>query len=198
MRIDHTNKAVFVSTPYCGTHTIYDWLNRHFVVERPSYKQFHLAVLPKGHDDYFIWTVTRNPYSRAISGWGHKLVTDKTGDGNSAPRDQAGSIGTFRTYATHMEWVSKKPPHQMHGPQTLFLSTMPHIDMALRLESLSEEIKRLPFWSDNLKPPSHIYKMPTLKPWQQYYDEATADCIHDQFRPDFEAYGYDRDSWRLP
>src|SRR3972149_1265346 len=68
MRISTRYEFVYISTPKAGTHTIYNVLAEHFA-EGLRGQGCHENQIPKEFKDYFRWTVSRNPYTRAVSLW---------------------------------------------------------------------------------------------------------------------------------
>lgn len=72
MVILHKEKLVWISIPKCGTHAISNILVEQFDGERiiPPY---HPRDIPDTAKGYRTFTVSRNPYNRAISIWYHLL-----------------------------------------------------------------------------------------------------------------------------
>ncbi len=59
-------------------------------------------------------------------------------------------------------------------------------------ENMSEELKKI--FSENIK--TNQYREDNFDYWKKEYDESLSNYIFDNFRNDFELFGYDKNSWK--
>lgn len=65
MIVSHRHKYIYLALPKTGSIGMRNILIEHFAGER--YKPHHLVVIPKGCEDYLVFTTVRNPYARFMS-----------------------------------------------------------------------------------------------------------------------------------
>ena len=200
MRISQQYQFVFISTPKCCTHTMYEYLSRHYgpLIQRG----FHNADLPDDINttDYCIWSVTRNPYSRIVSLWW--TTTVRTPDDHYQIREKiTGDRDGKVDLLTFMRWLPSV--HDQGGlwqSQSHWLRNTPMTHM-VRQEDLPHGMSSLPWWNG----PNELPKLntSTTNPpnpgpgdWRQWITPEIAELIQAWAGKDFEQYGYDVESWR--
>jgi len=202
MRVNKKYKFVFISTPKAGTHTIYKVLKDHYS-EGLLEIGFHYTEVPPPYQDYFRWTVCRNPYSRAVSLWwsGCKLAAlDQYGF-----RKGCGAKDDFTQFIVWLASTSskEKEPEPLMKCQTEWLAPAEPIH-AIHLENLEEEIKQLPFWKEGIKLPwlnTTSQKIESqmknkgqtiIRPpwWKMYKEEEAIEAVIQWAGDDFENFGY--------
>jgi hypothetical protein len=57
---------------------------------------------------------------------------------------------------------------------------------------MSKELKKI--FSENIK--TNQYREDNFDYWKKEYDESLSNYIFDNFRNDFELFGYDKNSWK--
>lgn len=69
MIISHTHRYVYIGIPRTGSKSMNRWLMDHF---DGTWVDFHHSWrVPTEAQDYLIFTIVRNPYQKAKSGWFH-------------------------------------------------------------------------------------------------------------------------------
>jgi hypothetical protein len=71
MIYSETHNFLFVSNPKTGTHTMYDYLPKHYDGVRVG--GFHERVVPKEYEGLFTFTTIRNPFERTVAAWNSLL-----------------------------------------------------------------------------------------------------------------------------
>ena len=202
MRINRHFKFVFISTPKACTHTIYRILDENFsagLIENG----FHNNRVPDLYQNYFQWTVCRNPYSRMVSIWWSAC--------RLAHRDQYGfrkGCGTKDDFGQFVYWLTKlslnkrqRDPLMLNQSEWLY-----NVDsiISIHMESLEHDLKHLPFWQNGIKIP----KLNTTNKkildrekeegraiikssWQKFYqDRKIQKAVKEWAKPDFNRFGY--------
>lgn len=187
MIILRKQRALFVSTPKCATNTIYHLLQEHFGGERLG-PHFHRRDVPAEFRDWFVFSVVRNPYSRAVSTW-WRTVMDKT-----AKRIFAHAPGG-EDLATFVRWLATKPPEAEYRrlcySQAEWLAPVKP-NRVLRLEHLRDELWSLPWWDVEVVKLPRRNQCHGRKRWWLYLTEDAVRAVEDWAGPDFDTFGYSR------
>lgn len=69
MIISHTHRYVYIGIPRTGSKSMNRWLMDHFDGEWVDFH--HSWRVPAAAQEYLIFTIVRNPYQQAKSGWFH-------------------------------------------------------------------------------------------------------------------------------
>jgi hypothetical protein len=149
MIYSNSNKILFIAIPKTGTRSVYKYFER---FKDSRIYQDHAKVIP-GFDDYYKFTIVRNPYDRLVSAWwstckrgndryGYKKVIKTNGDVdfNDVCRNLKKLVNTIRVPHLHLQtdWLEKNS-----------------INKIIRYENLNNEWLDLPF-NVNKKPLPHI------------------------------------------
>jgi len=208
MRASKKHNFLFVSSPKCGTITFYNLLERVFGASRVGCG-FHANVVPEEHKDLFRWTITRNPYERAVSLWWSAVRLH-----DSDSYGLAKGCGSSTDFIQFVEWVAsltyEKKDHLGLLERAFLNSQSDHLrkaqpfDAILRLEDISNEVHRLPFWRSKL--PTMVlqlnttaekqdaHKITNRPPWQTFYEDARAvAAVNAWLGEDFDKFNYSRD-----
>jgi len=206
MIISNKNKYVYVATPKSGTHTMYQILAEYHQGYRIDKHSFHSVAIPGKARKYLIFTVVRNPYARMVSAWNsltkvqpYKYIYLPLLSGPGFPdfakwvcdSPDLGLQGAV-TYRPQVEWVKR-----MHYADGSHIFDWKADLKRLKLEDIDTEIKMLPFWPNR----TCDYKIPvilqrTLNDWRDCYTDELAARVFDYLQADFEAFGYDRQSYK--
>ncbi len=148
MRVSTEHSFVFMSMPKCGTTTFYKVLEDFFGAEKVP-GDFHTNVVPQEYQKLFRWTVCRNPYIRAVSLWWSACRLNT--------KDMYGFVkgcGSNNDFVRFVEWLAEtEPKHALMYNQSEWAAAAQPFDAVLQLENIKEELKRLPFWQDDIKLP---------------------------------------------
>jgi hypothetical protein len=201
MIVSEKNKYVFISVMKSGTHSMYDYLvknynGKHFTRGKllNAGGKYHTNVIPKENQNYYKFTLVRNPYSRAIS------IYNVCKNINPYKEDYIGKIGD--DFLSFCKWLSsnncKKDPGRagfVVRPQWEWLRPCGKFDKILHVETVEEELKDLPFIDKDISFPNLLERTDKSK-WKEFYNQQTADLVYKWAQKDFELYGYDKESWK--
>jgi hypothetical protein len=166
---------------------------------------------------WFRFAFVRNPYGRLISAyktqvgntwneqyrWLKTQIKDALGPAHGYPRDNEGPdrLVAFRDFVRYLVDAPERVRRDGHfnlQSRILAPDVIPY-DVIGRLESFQRDFERVLRRLD--APPEIVataaeVKNPTTKVHPAIpYDRELADLVYDLYRPDFERFGYDRDSW---
>ncbi len=205
MRASKEHNFLFVSSPKCGTITFYNLLERAFGASRVGCG-FHANMVPEECKDLYRWTITRNPYERAVSLWWsavHLHDSDSYG--------LAKGCGSSTNFVQFVEWVAgltiEKKSRLGLLSQAFLNSQSEHLRNAgpfavvLRLESINQEVLHLPFWKRGIqileknttreKQDAHSIECRDRLSWWDFYQDTRAlNAVNSWLGEDFEGFGY--------
>jgi len=205
MKISKLHKFVFISTPKACTNSIYKILDEHYS-EGLRARGFHDVDIPRRYRSYFRWTVCRNPYSRAVSLWWSACRLAHLDQ--YLFRECCGAVDDFPRF---IMWLSnttseerKREPLMMN--QTEWLGPVEPI-AALHMESLEEELIKLPFWKEGITIPQLNTTSQKIKDQEKhegqvivrpsqrdlYQDDKARLAVLRWAGPDFDRFGYSRE-----
>lgn len=195
MLISKEKEFIYITVPKCASNSIYRTLEKVYKCE--PYLFGHPRIVPSGFGNYFKFSVVRNPYSRAISAWYYCTQNIRDLDGKGKER-----IEIFKEICKDcsepgmfFNWLlnSQKGQEKFHSVPVLRTQTwqlsQERIDRALHLETLSEGIKTLPFYNNELltfrrKNVSH------RKETIHYLNTESIHWINEIYKNDFYSFGY--------
>ena len=171
------------------------------IMEHLDFKEFsHDFLKNKLHEQYYVVSNVRNPYSRLVS-----IYHIYCHQFNKEPND-------FRN------WVVKKLREEIEFPkQTLdYQSNLSKIfsdsnripDYFVKQEFLEEDVRNLWFIKDNMSDEletviqknivKNIYSNEFGKRdlWQEYYNNSLSNYVYNFLEKDFLLFGYDKNSWK--
>lgn len=190
MIVSVAHKFCFVSTPKCGTNSLYACLAERFggVRQRPG---FHRNIVPAAARNFFRWTVVRNPFARAVSTWWSTTVNDKNRKVCLAELRQAKGRTDFETF---LEWMIEGPAESLarrclRQNMTDWLRPAEPFQAVLHLERLEVEVLDLPFWK--AAPLPHLNRSDDRPPWRTFITEKARDLVLAWAGSDFERFGYE-------
>lgn len=162
--------------------------------------------------DFHRVCVVRNPYARLVSAWADKIRQIEPGFRATcdaalrhAGRDRPDGAPTFREFVTWMIDTNDPLTCDAHWqPQSnLLYPDLIAYNTVIRIESFREDLLNL---LETLVPGggadllgrggglAHNVALPVR--WSETYDEELAARVAEFYAPCFEAYGYERESWR--
>lgn len=195
-------RFVFVSTPKAGTHTMYAALRRLYGCARPprNGRRYHDRDVPPRCLQHCLFTVVRNPFTRALAAWYH-LVHRWPYRDHWRPALPSAS---FPDFAARLPlWADRSVWPRLRGdvvltPQAVWLRRFGTRIRALHLERLDAEFAALPFvegrprlgWqsSDGEDIKAHPYGNP-----RDWLTPETWEPIRIWAAEDFNRYGYRTD-----
>lgn len=188
MMVSHDCRAVFISNPKCGTRMMYGVLGWFYGFERRGH--FHDTKVPAECQDYFKFTIVRNPFDRAVSIWWR---------GIHAPNDRYGFVERgLEEFEDFIRYVAE-PDNQWRPLAMPFHRRIEDVglpmDAVLQLESVDEQVTMLPFWRDQGK--GLVQKTPVVgasdddKPrWEDIRTETLSRLVREWAGPDFVVGSY--------
>jgi hypothetical protein len=158
---------------------MYSYLVEHFRGERKT-----------NMDGMHVWTVVRNPFSRAVSAWWASVVCPPHCN-VWRPLVKTTDFVEFCQWLASGEWADLWSA--VFPPQSHRLSGV-RLDSAVRIERLAEDFQSLPFVGSYL-PPLPALHVGAYGDWRDWYDRAgvAADAVRTWAAADFESFGYSLD-----
>jgi hypothetical protein len=180
MIISDVLKYLFVSNSKACTHTMYSHLVEHYDGARLYGTGYDYHCVPQcSYPDHHVWTIVRNPYSRAVAIWWN------------APQKERVSFVDFCKWLASRVWDSK-PQSNILPPQAERMAGI-RFDSILHLENLNADFKLLPFV------PSFASSLPQMNAsdygdYRNWYDDAgrAAESVRQWASVDFDVYSYSR------
>lgn len=175
--IDHNSKFIFIHIPRTGGTSIEGAFN--IEMSYNDYSEKHLKasetkqlISDKIWDDYFKFSIVRNPYSRLVSCWKRGFYYPK-------------NTGNLYDFVINF----KPAKHEVQSPfyHDIIDETL---DYVCRFERLKEDFSIVcNKLNINLKLP-HIEKSNTEKPYQSFYDKRTKAIVSYLYNKDLKRYNY--------
>lgn len=202
MWVNDQKKFVFVSTPKSGTHTMYNILRTQGGkqygqppgVEPQS--NFHRNVLDPSWEDYYKFTVVRNPFSRAVAAWWHLIV--KKDDGNiikrrafQASMNKAMGGDSFQHFTAFLLFRHDVPDRAIMFDSQHEWHNNIQFDKVIKLEQLQQGLNEIPLLQNviaNKKQKS--FAMERQKPITEYYTREDVDNVVKGWNDDFVQFDY--------
>jgi len=189
MIISEKNKITFIAIPKTGTRSVYSILIEHF---GGKLLQEHGFKVPAKYEEYYTFTVVRNPYDRLVSAWWS--TTQRDGDRYGYVKELKGDT-SFLNYCKNLKrFENKIIPHLQ--PQCNWFNN--RIDKIIRYENINEEWLDLPF-NTSKQPLPH--KNPTTMVasnnsiprdhYSTYLNDEIISIINQRYNQDFIKFGYD-------
>jgi len=203
MRISMVHRFVYISTPKVCTHTIYRVLDEHY--DKGLIREaFHSNQIPPHLWDFFVWSVCRNPYTRALSLWWSACRLH--------PPDQYGfrkGCGAADDFTRFIVWLSHtklSERHELMKNQTEWLAPCEPV-ATIHMENLAEGLAELSFWKPDISLPhmnttdakieaqSAVEGQQIVKPhWRELYQEREArEAVLRWAGDDFARFNYSTD-----
>jgi hypothetical protein len=188
--ISHNNpKFLFIHLPKNAGSSVTKVLANYIGVDReelrPQKLKFIRAVdipniLGEGKDDYFVFSVTRNPWSRIVS-YFHYLKQIKQPPGNlpaNAKFDQWVKMGGFRSLQTQMSQLGDGK------------GVSSHIDYVAKLETIQEDWPKI---CEGLGIECELMhdKKSKHEHYSSYYNGITQSIIAQYYKQDIDTFGYE-------
>jgi hypothetical protein len=154
--------------------------------------------------DFLRFGIVRNPYTRLISAWRNKVMLCEPGY-EYVYRAVMGDIPPVRAkrvlrFQQFLDYVESEPdlsscnPHWRRQVDLLLCSAIPYSHIG-KMEQLSETLSLI---ERHLRPAKPLRLANSNSTGGGYgpMDEAAAERIYRLYLADFEAFGYEKDSWR--
>ncbi len=171
---------VFISTPKCATHTMYDVLQKDFGGKR--LKPYHRREVPDEHKDKFRFTAVRNPYSRAVCMWW--IMTN-----SKFYSEPYHKTVRRKNLINYLNWV-RVPSNQVRRMKILTWTQCqwhPNDIEFIKLESLQEDFDALPFVNKKIILPRHLKRTPEVL---NVLNAETRALIREWCAEDFRRFDY--------
>ena len=183
MLVCDEHKFVFLRNPKTASRSVSEALSKEFNVRQVGI--YHDWQIPEEFVGHFVFTVVRNPYVRAVSGWMHWAGAYKGGK------------------ITFDEWTKRliKPvgkeniifPKGRHWKrQTQILDQISSDVHLIYYENLAEGLNSLPF-VDNIVLP--YVGVQNYGDWKTYYTPQIEARVYQACEEDFNRLGYER--WHI-
>lgn len=144
----------------------------------------HRMDVPPRYQKFFVFSVVRNPYARILSYYRHRRRTERVVSG--------WTFGDYIRTTVNQEF----PAVKLNNDRRCVDYPQGHYECKMfKLENMAVWWPTLPFWDERGAPP-----MPRGNESRQDFgggfNEELAGIVYEYFKPDFDRFGYDRDSWR--
>lgn len=156
-------------------------------------------------DNFFRFTIVRNPYSRVVSAWKNKVVPCEPGSERlyleikgRLPDVHAKELITFDEFVGYLQTKgdpSAFDPHWRRQVDHLFLDALSFSHVG-KVEDMSATMARFEQHLGLAEPLMVARKNVSAPVGLATYDQNLADKVYSLYQQDFERLGYDRDSWR--
>lgn len=221
MIISDVHKYVYIGIPRTGSKSMNHWLLEHF--DGRWHGGHHDYNVPAEAADYFIFTIVRNPYDRAVSGtfavtWDDQGATDDEIGPCQSPQERLRKsraiLATrgkrqkeFPVQSTipleeRIREVALENESEGHGRNQKRFADLARVNLVLYFERLPECLKQLPFVDPNHMPPFPHHPERGIRPSGNFFDffrgTDTEQVVWAHSSEDFEAFGYRRFDPNLP
>lgn len=160
---------------------IFSVRSKNFELQRSKFKNI------KNLDDFFTFTLCRNPFARAVSSWRFFLTSNRL----STDSCQLISFADFlKNKPENTYWHQhKRPQHDFVLNFENFFET--NIYSIQKLENLNKALTTL---SDMYPKESYALfpkiRVSNTRPYQEFYNDETKDLVLKMFEKDFEYFNY--------
>jgi hypothetical protein len=159
--------------------------------------------------DWFCFV--RNPYYRLLSAYKSKIgniwneeyifLQDRIKDHfEYPPRNGKRGMVTFRDFALYLSQKPKSTWRDSHynSQSNILAQNLISYDFIGRFDDLKDVLRRLDADTETINVAQEV-RNPTAETHASWsYDGELEDLAYDLYREDFEAFGYERDSWMFP
>lgn len=131
-------------------------------------------------DRSFKFCVCRNPYDRLVSGWSFCRARKQL----NVPF--AYFVRYMRTFDRYWVVWHCVLPQKQH----VLVDDAPEVDAVCRFETLESDFERISARLGTVGAALHHHNRSTHKPYQEYYTRELQDIVFEQFKVDFDYFGY--------
>ena len=158
----------------------------------------HNRDAPKGKEDFIKIASVRDPYERAVSMYffTRKIIRELQQRGAKINLPGYSISYNFDEFLDFLNSNEKNNDIMLRSSQTDYMSHEKSYHV-LHLESLEDDLKKLPFYKSDVKFPlrhenmTAINNKPTPK-WKDMYNESRREKIIEFANEDFEKFGYEK------
>lgn len=202
-----SKKLVFIHVPKTGGTSIEKWLTKYaggrYVGEKHD-DIFTARDNKKLISEYF--TVTRNPYARAVSWYNFRIKRHKEMVAEGKPMTAKDKNLTheiaFKHYGDDFEeWLKRIDFNLPRGYNLDYALVRKQVDLLdmnedpkfiLRTESLNEDFKTIQNYLNVHKPLLHLNRTKKVD-WKTYYkSDFSKEFVYKHWKEDFEYFGYEK------
>ena len=191
MRLSHKHKFLYVAPPKTGSETIRLSLDKYSDIKGgPIENRGDFTKVPYTHakgwelqthfeasgwnwNEYFKFSVVRNPWNRAISQWKYQIKTNRT----DKSVDFKEFVLSKQLHSQCITWTHDKKNNQI-------------VDFIAKLENLQKDFNII---CDKIGIPRQQLPHKNItehKHYTEYYDEETKSIVAKKYRKDIEYFGY--------
>ena len=189
MHISHKHKFIYIGIPRTGSKSMFQWLKDNYASENLA--GHHDWQVPPEFRHYLVFTIVRNPYERATSGWFFEPVIKSPHD-PPKPKTLAESLRPL---------IPLKDAGGNEMNQASFVRRA-RVDLVLYFERLPQALADLPFVDKTNIPPFPHNNAGGCRPAQgSFFHHFTAEdekLVWQYAAEDFAAFGYRRFDPGLP
>jgi sulfotransferase famil protein len=156
-------------------------------------------------DEFFRFTIVRNPYTRLVSAWKNKVVPCEPGAERvylamkgRLPEMHAKELIAFDEFVSYLQSrsdPSEFDPHWRRQVDHLFFDALSFSHVG-KVEDMAASMRRFQQHLGLTEPLIGDKKNVSAPVGLATYDQDLADKVYSIYREDFERLGYERDSWR--
>ena len=197
MIISDKYKYIFISTPKCGTHTMFKLLTKYFDGKRVRTNGYHSTVIPDNIDinEYTVFTTVRNPYTRLVALW-HSILyvrDDYTNSWSKYLPDKSleSFVKLLAENKNNVRAIKAKMP-KLVTPQYLWVKNMPHKTKFLHIENITEDFDALDFVKNKTYSIPHELKRNHIK-WPEIKNNNIITHANLWAGNDFELFNYQKE-----
>ncbi|HUY92487.1 MAG TPA: sulfotransferase family 2 domain-containing protein [Pirellulales bacterium] len=182
MIVSFLRRFVYFGPPKTASTSLHEWLSQPLLCDqpwRPESGDQHDARPPAEASEFFAFASIRNPYSRAVSLWRHRLGSGAT---ENPPVPQLSFADFLAWLPNASDFYARSQAWWLAGAMLDFLLPFERIERVLDLPPIA------PLKSSLLPLPHR--NATSHAPWPSYYDSVLAESVYRYFRDDFEILGY--------
>jgi hypothetical protein len=190
MVVNHRERWIYVAPPKTGSTSMVALLTDPVVGGQILGEQ-HGMSLPSECSRYTIFGTVRNPFSRAVSLWWHRLTELANQVGQRRVQEEL----IARYSLTHfLDWIEGPNATPFYAwPICGWLDQLVRLDHAVRLENLWDDLSAIGIRLD----PSHLPCLNATphKAIEVYYTAELEGRVKDWAKDDFDRFAYPRQLW---
>jgi hypothetical protein len=146
------------------------------------------------------FSVVRNPYDRLVSAYTFAKLGKTSDMGVYLPEQyNVPEFSSFERFV--LEWISVRDLSELDHifrlqKNYLYVGDFLAVDHVFKLETLDEDLPRLYEIIGHEIAVKNMNSSGVRKSYKEYYSLRVSEVVFQKYRADFDAFGYEKESWR--